>query len=174
MPTRDADGGAAVVSQLQELPVSQPFEEQFSVRWSDLDANRHVRNTIFSELATHSRFRFLESRGFPQAKFEALRFGPVMFREEIRYRRELTFGETVTVDVQCAGLSEDGSYWRVQQQVRRPDGKQAAVLVIDGAWIHLDTRKVIVPPDEVAEVLNTLSRTGDFELLKSVVRRSVR
>ena len=42
-------------------------------------ANRHVRNTIFSELATHTRFRLLEAHGFPQERFESLRFGPVMF-----------------------------------------------------------------------------------------------
>src|SRR5690606_20487658 len=95
------------------------FEERFRVRWSDLDANRHVRNTIYSEFATQTRFRLLESHGFPQARFEELRFGPVMFREEIRYRRELLFGEEATVDVRFAGIAEDGSLWRAHQEVTR-------------------------------------------------------
>lgn len=145
-------------------------EERFSVRWSDLDANRHVRNTVFSEFATHTRFRMLESRGFDQAKFEALRFGPVMFREEIRYRRELSFGDEVTVSVIAAGLSDDGSQWRVHQEVTRDDGKQAAILTIDGAWIHLDTRKLILPPRELIDLLAGLPRTDDFEVLRSVIR----
>jgi acyl-CoA thioester hydrolase len=146
------------------------FEEHFSIRWSDLDANRHVRNTIFSELATHTRFRFLEAHGFSQTRFEELRFGPIMFREDIRYRRELLFGEAVTVTVQCAGLSDDGSRWRVQQQVLKSDGKQAAVLVIDGAWIHLDSRRLVAPPREIVAVLGGLSRTEDFETLKPVLK----
>lgn len=146
-------------------------EEPFSVRWSDLDANRHVRNTVFSEFATHTRFRMLESRGFDQARFETLRFGPVMFREEIRYRRELSFGDEVTVSVIAAGLSDDGSQWRVHQEVTRDDGKQAAILTIDGAWIHLDTRKLILPPRELIDLLAGLPRTDDFEVLRSVVRR---
>ena len=152
------------------IPQAQAHEERFSVRWSDLDANRHVRNTVFSELATHTRFRMLESRGFTQAKFETLRVGPVMFREEIRYRRELSFGDDVTVTVIAAGLSDDGSQWRGHQEVSRADGKQAAILTIDGAWIHLDTRKLIVPPRELVDLLAGLPRTEDFEVLRSVVR----
>lgn len=146
------------------------FEEQFTVRWSDLDANRHVRNTIFSEFATHTRFRLLEEHGFPQARFESMRFGPVMFREEIRYRRELVFGEDVAVNVLFAGLSEDGSQWRVHQEVTRADAKQAAVLTIDGAWIHLDTRRLVAPPDDLLDLLRGLPRTDDFEVLRTVLR----
>lgn len=63
----------------------QAFQERFTARWADLDANRHLRNTLFSEFATHTRFRLLQAHGFSQAAFEARRFGPVMFREEIRY-----------------------------------------------------------------------------------------
>lgn len=148
----------------------QAFEERFAVRWSDLDANRHVRNTIFSEFATHTRFRLLEAHGFPQARFESLRFGPVMFREEIQYRRELLFGEEAIVSVAAAGLSDDGSQWRVHQEVRRGDGKQAAILRISGAWIHLDSRKLIAPPAELSELLRSLPHTADFEVLRSVLR----
>lgn len=149
---------------------SPAVREKFVVRWSDLDANRHVRNTIFSEFATHTRFRVLESQGFSQADFEVLRFGPVMFREEIRYRREILFGQEVTVDVRCGGLSGDGSQWRVLQEVTRADGKQAAVLTIDGAWIHLDTRKLVAPPDALLQVLQQLPRTSEFEVLRSLLR----
>jgi acyl-CoA thioesterase FadM len=35
----------------------------------------------------------LQAHGFSQAEFERHRFGPVMFREEIRYRREIVFGD---------------------------------------------------------------------------------
>jgi acyl-CoA thioester hydrolase len=146
-------------------------EEHFVVRWSDLDANRHVRNTVFSEFATHARFRLLESRGFDQASFERLRFGPVMLREEVRYRRELAFGDSVVVNVILAGLSEDGSQWRVHQEVVRR-GKQAAMLTLDGAWIHLDERKLIAPPTGLLDVLRSMPRAGSFEVLRSVLRRS--
>lgn len=148
----------------------QAFEQRFEVRWADLDANRHLRNTIYSELATHTRFRMLEARGFSQQRFEALRFGPVMFREEIRYRREARFGDTLRVSVAVAGLAPDGSQWKVHQEVLRPDGKQAAVLTIEGAWIHLDSRRLIAAPDELRILLEETPRTSDFVELRSVVR----
>lgn len=150
----------------------QAFAEQFAVRWADLDANRHLRNTVFSEYATHTRFRMLDSRGFSQGKFEALRFGPIMFREEIRYRREVVFGDTVRVNVLFAGLSPDGARWNVRQEVTRADGKQAAVLNIEGAWMHLDSRKLVAPPPELLQLLQELPRTDDFVELRSVVRAS--
>ena len=148
----------------------QAFQEHFTARWADLDANRHLRNSLFSEFATHTRFRLLEAHGFAQAAFQARRFGPVMFREEIRYRREVLFGDRITVNVLFAGLSADGSQWKVRQEVTREDGKQAAILTIDGAWIHLDTRKLVPPPPELLEVIRRLPRTRDFQELRSVVR----
>jgi acyl-CoA thioester hydrolase len=147
-------------------------KERFSIRWSDLDANRHVKNTIFSELATHARFRLLESHGFDQTKFESLRFGPVMIREEIRYRRELLLGDRVTVSVLFAGLSNDGSHWAVVQEVERDDGKQAAILSIDGGWIDLGSRKLVAPPGDLLELLEALPRTADFQGLKSLLRKA--
>lgn len=147
------------------------FECRFEVRWDDLDGNRHVRNTAFSEYATHTRFRLLGSHGFTQARLEELRFGPVMMREEIRYRREVLFGDALVVDVRCAGLSEDSSHWKVHQDVLRSDGREAATLTIQGGWLHLDTRKLVAPPAELAAILLSLPRTSDFEELASLVRR---
>lgn len=109
-----------------------PFECRLEVRGSDLDANRHLRNTVFSEYATHTRFSLLASHGFSQTRFEALRFGPVMFREEIRYRREVLFGDAVAVNVLFGGLAVDGSQWKVVQEVHRSDGRQATVLTVLG------------------------------------------
>lgn len=151
---------------------SQAFTEQFSVRWTDLDANRHMRNTVFSEYATHTRFRMLASHGFTQERFEALNFGPVMSREEIRYRREVLFGDTVTVDMLMAGLAPDGSQWKVRQEVARSDGKQAAVLDIEGAWIHLETRQLVTPPQKLLKALQALPKTDDYTELRSVIRKS--
>ncbi len=39
------------------------FTVPFEVRRADLDGNRHVRNTAFSEYATHTRFRLLAAHG---------------------------------------------------------------------------------------------------------------
>ena len=148
------------------------FEQHFSVRWSDLDANRHVRNTVYSEFATHTRFRMLEAHGFTQERFGALGIGPVMFREDIRYRRELLLGDEVVVNVLITGLSEDGSRWRVRQEVIRGRTEECAALVIDGAWIDLEERRLVTPPDDLLQLFRRLPRAGNFEGLRSVIRGS--
>ncbi len=148
----------------------EPFEQQIVVRWQDIDANRHLRNTAYSEFATDTRFRFVAAHGYPMERFEALRFGPVILREDIRYRREVLLGQTVTVNFMLAGVSADGSQWRVRQQIRLPDGKEAAVLTLDGAWLHLDSRRLIEPPADLLAILERLPRTADFEELPSLVR----
>jgi len=148
------------------------FTCRFEVRWADLDGNRHVRNTAFSEYASHTRFQLLAAHGFTPAKLEALRFGPVMMREEVRYRREVLFGDTLSVSVSCAGLSADGSHWLVRQEVRRSDGKDAVILIIQGGWIDLDSRKSIAPPHALTELLQGLPRAKDFAELPSLLRRA--
>ncbi len=147
-----------------------PFEQQIVVRWQDIDANRHLRNTAYSEFATDTRFRYAAAHGYTMERFEKLRFGPVILREDIRYRREVLLGQTVTVDFLAAGLSTDGSQWRVRHQIRLANGKEAAVLTLDGAWIHLDTRRLIEPPADLRSILERLPRTPDFEELPSLIR----
>ncbi len=147
-----------------------PFEQQIVVRWQDIDANRHLRNTAYSEFATDTRFRFVAAHGYTQERFEELRFGPVILREDIRYRREVLLGQTVTVNVLAAGLSPDGSAWRVRHEIRLPDGREAATLTLDGGWLHLDTRRLVEPPADLLASLRGLPRTPDFEELPSRVR----
>ncbi len=146
------------------------FERPVTVSWSDLDANRHLKNTAFSEFAVDTRFQLLQERGFPLARFEELRFGPVIFREEIRYRREVLAGQTVTVSVLLGGRSVDGSQWRIHHDIRGPDGRIAAALTVDGAWIHLETRKLVAPPPDLVELLDALPRAPEYEELPSVLR----
>ena len=157
-------------SGLSAMPSAPEHVHEFTVRWSDLDANRHARNTAYSEFATHARLSLLASKGFDLARFEKLRFGPVIFHEEARYRRELLFGDRVRVNVLVGGLADDGSRWRFEHEVERADGTLAATLMLEGAWIDIDTRKLVRPANELLEVMRALPRPERFEVLRSVIR----
>ncbi len=152
------------------MPDPVAFEQQIVVRWQDIDANGHVRNTAYSEYATDTRFRYVAAHGYTQERFAELRFGPVILREDIRYRREVLIGQTVSVNFLSAGLSADGSSWRVRQEIRLPDGREAAVLTLDGGWLHLDSRRLMEPPADLLAILQRLPRTRDFEELPSLLR----
>ncbi len=147
------------------------FERVFEVRWADLDPNRHLRNTAYSDYATHTRFSVLIEHGFTPSRFEELAFGPVVFREETRFMREVAMGDKVSIDVTIAGLSNDASRWRIQHHVLRADGATAAVVTLEGSWLDLKTRKLTFPPAELHELFLRMPKTKDFEELDSAVKR---
>lgn len=134
------------------------------VRWGDIDANGHARNTAYSEYATDARFTHLAGHGFTLGRLHELRLGLVLFSEQLSYRRELRLGDTVTVTVELAALSSAGHRWALHHRLSR-DGALAATVQVAGAFIGLDTRALIAPPPELLAALATLPRTEDFTVL---------
>lgn len=144
--------------------MSEPplFSKRFEVRWADLDANRHLRNTAYLDFATHVRFAFLAENGFPPSRFGELHFGPVILREEMTFLREVGPNDELTVDYRLAAVSADRRRFRLRHRVFRRDGVEAARIETDGGWMDLATRKLRPPPDELQKALDRLVRTGDF------------
>ena len=65
---------------------SMPYE----VRWTDIDANRHVRYSAYIDAAAELRYRFFTHYDLPPEAFDKLGVGPVytalnatFFREEL-------------------------------------------------------------------------------------------
>ncbi len=140
------------------------------VRWQDLDANWHLRNTAYAELGIHTRIKYFTEHGFPIEQFQELGFGPVLFREETRYFREVRSGERVSYTMKLAGFSPDGSHFEIHHDVLTADGVLAAVHRVEGAWMVLAGRKLRLPPVQLRAALESLPRTDDFVELKSVVK----
>ncbi len=148
------------------------FEETFRISWAHLDANGHVANIAYVSLAIDTRFRYYASRGFMPSHFTRFRVGPVVRRDEVDYYRELHLLEEVRVSLLLAGVSEDGSRFRIRNEIIREDGELAARITSLGGWIDLDRRKLVVPPDPLAAALFALEHTEDFEVLPSSVRKA--
>lgn len=141
------------------------FRSSFEVRWADLDPNRHLRHTAYMDYATHVRFAYLAGHGFPASRFAEERIGPVIFREEAVYRREVGAQHRIEVDFLIDQLATDGSRFRFVHHIRRDDGEHAASVTVDGAWFSLDSRKLIIPPKDLADLLHRLPRTESFQAL---------
>jgi acyl-CoA thioester hydrolase len=138
-----------------------------AVRWSDLDANGHLRNTAYSDLATDARLAFFAEHGFALQRLRELGVGPVILAERLTYRREVRMGEELTVDFAVAALSPDASRGTVEHAIRKRSGETAAVVAVDAGWLSLERRKLVAPPDEVARVLLSAARTSEFEVLRT-------
>ena len=146
------------------------FERTYQVRWSDVDANGHMRNTAYSEIATDARIAFFREAGFGWRRFEELGLSPVLLREEIEYRREAGLGDRVRVTVQVAGLSPDGARWKLRSVLAGDGGEEMALVSVLGGFIHLTDRRLVVPPAELAAALAGLERVADFEELRPLRR----
>ena len=147
------------------------YEKTIEVRATDLDVNRHLTSSAYLEYAIHARMSSLAELGL-LAVLEAERVAPVVFRDEIDYRRELRVLDQVNVSVELAGLSEDASRWRLHHEFTRSDGVVSASIRTHGAWFHLKTRKLSVPPPVLARDFATLHHTDDFEVLPTPAART--
>lgn len=151
--------------------MSDTFTRSFHVRWGDIDFNGHMKNTAYLDISVDVRMMFFAENGFAAREFEELKFGPVVLRDEVSYFRELKLLERMSVDLALAGLSEDGSRFRIRNQFFRPDSQLAAVVTTLGGWLNLQTRKLSRPPERLEVVLARLGRTEDYEDLPSSLRR---
>lgn len=149
------------------------FVKTFEIRWNDLDANRHVANTSFVALMTETRMAFLLANGFGQEELARYNIGPVIFTEEIHYLREVHPNEKVHVDMELAGLSEDGQFFRFSQRLYNSKGKMSAYFEVTGAWFDLGTRKLTPPPAELMDKIDHVPKSPDFRVLSSADTRKV-
>lgn len=142
----------------------------FVAGWGVMDSNAHMANTAYLDFAADSRFNYFKENGFPGSEFARRGIGPVVRKDEIEYYREFRLLDTVTVELRLAGLSEDGSRFRLANLFYTEDGKLAAVIKSTGGWLDLKSRSLIRPPSELLELIRALSKTDDFEPLPSSVK----
>lgn len=148
-----------------------PYSRVYQVKWADVDPNGHIRHTIYGDFAVDVRVHFMAEHGFSLERLREQGIGPVILRDETAYRREVRMAETVTVDMKLAGLSPDGSHWIFEHQVFKADGKKAAVLRVEGGWLDLGRRTLVVPPAEFGRLTGALERTADFTELSTYIKR---
>ena len=147
------------------------FERPFHVAWAHLDANGHMANTAYLDIVVDLRFMYFTECGFPPDEFARLRLGPVVRRDEVDYHRELRLLQAFKVNMLLAGISHDASRFRIRNEIRRDDGELAARITTLGGWFDLAARKLVAPPEKLAEALRTLERTDDFQELESSVKK---
>ncbi|HEV8591226.1 MAG TPA: thioesterase family protein [Pyrinomonadaceae bacterium] len=147
------------------------FEKHFEVGWRDVDPNGHVANMVYLEYAVDTRVAYFASCGFPPENFLKHGFGPVIKTDFVEYFREVTMLEKLIVTNENGGNSEDGSRFRVVNNIYKADGTHAARVTSIGGWLALKERKLIEPPEILRNAWVSLTKTDDFEELRSSIKR---
>lgn len=142
------------------------YSKPVEVRWSDLDPNFHLRHSVYYDWGAYARISFLEEYGLTVAFMAQTHIGPILFREECIFKREIRLGDKVTVTLELIKAREDQSRWSIRHHIYKNDDILSAVLTVDGAWIDTHLRKLSAPPAQVMEVFSNMPRANDFEWIK--------
>jgi acyl-CoA thioester hydrolase len=138
--------------------------------WADMDFNSHMRNTAFLDKSADVRMMFFAENGFPMSEFLRLRIGPVVMKDEVEYRREVSLLQEITVTLAVAGHADDGSRFQLRNEILQQDGKLCARVTSTGGWLDLAARKLIAPPEALHIAMKSLPQTSDFQVLPSSVK----
>ncbi len=141
------------------------YIKEFEIRWSDLDANRHLANSAYVNFMSHTRLSFLTEIGFNLSYIQEYDIGPVVFHEHIYYFREILQGPPIRVSLQLAGLSEDGRFFEFHHDFYNYKGMHMAHCEMMGAWIDLKTRKLTGLPEVLKEPFELVERPASFKVL---------
>lgn len=139
------------------------YKTKFTTIWANFDPNRHMRHTAYNDYAAESRVRFFNDNGFGVERFGKENFGPILFKEETTFRREIHQGEDITVELLLKGLSKNGERFKLFHKIYKEDGVLAAEIMVFGAWMDLKARKLTTPPSDVLTMIDTLEKTEDYE-----------
>ena len=143
----------------------QKFIKTFEVKWADVDPNNHLRNTVYVDYTDHVRFSYFESQGIDYNYIRELGVGPIFFKVCTTYYKEVHLHETVTVNLKLIRLSEDGGRWAFEHDIIKENGKVAAKVVVEGAFLNLHTRKLAKPSEKMNEAVRKLERVENYEAI---------
>ncbi len=151
------------------------YLKEFEIRWSDIDANRHLANSAYINFMSHTRMSFLIDQGIDQKIMHKYSIGPVVFFEHVYYFKESFQGQPVRVSFELGGVSEDGMFFRFIHNFYDRKGRNLAYCEMQGAWMNLATRSLTPLPEDLLPLMNDAPKTDDFQILtKESMRKGSR
>ena len=143
--------------------MAEIFSRVIQIRWADIDANRHLRHSAYYDYGATLRMIYFSENGLSTKKLEELQIGPILFREEAIFRREIRLEDEITIDVALVRATPNYSRWSFRHNFVKSDGGLAATINIDAAWIDLNKRKLTVPGEFVQSMLEKCPKSEDFQ-----------
>jgi acyl-CoA thioester hydrolase len=141
----------------------KPFTNELSLRWSDLDPNFHVRHSVYYDFGAQQRVEILEKFGLTIKVMQENHLGPILFKEECVFRKELRYGQRIFITTKIGKLNEDASRWTIVHELTNEKQEVCAVISVDVAWMDTKIRKLAYPtPKIISEMMNTMPKSDDF------------
>jgi len=123
------------------------FKYQFQVLEGHLDTFGHVNNATYLELYEEARWQFITEGGFGLDKIKETKIGPVILEINLKFKKELTNRETITIE--SKSISNDSRLvMELSQKMIKDNGDVASTLELKVGVMDLTKRRLIEPPKE--------------------------
>lgn len=146
----------------------QPYGKKIEVRWSDLDPNFHLRHSVYYDYGAYCRISFLNEHGITPEAMMQHNIGPVIFREECLFRKEIRFGDSLMINLKLDKATPNTSRWTMVHEIWKNEDTLAAIITIDGAWLNTQLRKLAKPPEFFIQSFDKIPRTDRFAIIEKI------
>lgn len=133
------------------------------VLWSQLDPNMHLRHSAYADFGAQARSNMLNKLGLSLGAFAKYSIGPILFREELIYQREIGIDERVHVTVELLKLNLKNDRFSFRHEIFKENGVKSATIIVDGAWMNLKERKLTQVPPEWHSIIQRIPKAADYQ-----------
>ena len=142
------------------------FFVETRVRWSDLDANRHMANAAYMNFTSFARMGYLKTLDCSIDNLMEHNLGPAVLREEFSFFKEAHDGQDIIITVEQTGISEDGEMFEFTHNLyNKENGQHIAYSKLFGVWFSMDKRKITAPP---LFMLENLKKAIDISTIRKL------
>lgn len=132
------------------------YSLKFQIKWSDVDPNMHLRNSVYMDFTDQVRIKYFHVNGISLGDLRRMQIGPILFSVNTNFYKEILINEEVEVNYRLTKISEDGRKWEALHEIFKENGDLAATVTASGAWMDLVKRKTTIPPEELVQVFRKL------------------
>ena len=135
-----------------------PVVVELPVVWGEMDSYRHVNNVVYFRYFESARLEYFRRLGWFEYERET-GVGPILAATQARFRKPLTYPDTILVGARLASLGEDRLVLAHRIVSRRLD---AVTTEGEGTVVTFDHgRGVKVPlPEELRRRIEALEKGG--------------
>ena len=136
---------------MTDVLAGYPVVVEIPVAWGDMDYFRHVNNIVFFRYFESARIEYLDRIGFRELA-EGQPVGPILAATDCRFRRPVTWPDTVGVGARVTEVGED----RFVMEYRLVSRKLGAVAAEGGGTLvsyDYDAQRKVPLPERVRQAI---------------------
>jgi acyl-CoA thioester hydrolase len=126
------------------------------VQWGDMDSYRHVNNVVYFRYFENARLAYFERLAWPEFE-RATGVGPILAATSARFRRVLTYPDTIAVGARATDVGSDRF---ALEHVIVSEARQA--VVTEGTCLvvtyHYGEDRKVPMPEEIRRRIEELER----------------